>query len=148
MAGINARRKHSYEVMEGMDKASRELVQEFGLPIVTAMHKHGVKSPRAITEIVREVWAGARQFNQRNDASGLIDWLLIQSGSSLSAKGLARVLAENNMFIVGAEPSRAMLEASMAEVSGFNVRVTREEKHRRRLRAAIRAAGISAIERR
>lgn len=137
---MSLRRLNAMERTDAMTKAQRELVHEFGLPIVSVCLKHGVERAAAIREIVREIWSGARQEGQRCDARGTLDWLLMQSGSNVSAKTLCRILADNNLFIVSAEPSRAMLTASMAEVSGHNVRCTREEKHRRRLRAAIRAA--------
>jgi hypothetical protein len=44
------------------------------------------------------------------------------------------------MVIVPIDPTRAMIDASLSEVSGFNVRVTKEEKHRRRLKAALETA--------
>lgn len=57
----------------------------------------------------------------------------------VSSKMLLRFLADNHLAVVSMTPTRAMLAASMAEVSGGNIRCTREEKHKRRLEAAIRA---------
>lgn len=137
---ISARRLNAMDRMDSLMPHHRHLVHEFGLPIVSVLIRHGVTGTAAIREVVRECWAGPRQECQRADTRGTIDWLLARSGSNLSAKALYRVLADNNLFIVSAEPSRAMLNASMSEVSGFNVRCSREEKHKRRLRAAIRAS--------
>lgn len=117
----------------------RECVHEFGFPIVEVCMKHGVTDPRHIRELVKEIWAGARQGGQRTGVWDTLDWILARAEGPLSSKTLLRLLADNNLALVTAEPTRAMLEASMSEVSGFNVRCTREEKHRRRLRAALRA---------
>jgi hypothetical protein len=137
---FSAKRSKSLEDTDALPPELRECVHEFGLPIVSACAKHGVKSKAAIRELVREIWDGARQTGQSNSAYGTLDWLLIQHGANISAKTLYRVLAEHSLVITTVEPTRSMLAASMAEVSGFTVRCTREEKHRRRLRAALRAS--------
>lgn len=126
--------------VDGWPYELRECVHEFGYSIVQTLLSNGVKNPSAIRQIVTTIWGGARQQSQRQDARNTIDWLLDQSGTGVSAKTLYRLLAQNNLAIVAAEPTRAMLNASMAEVAGHNVLCTKEEKHRRRLRAALRAA--------
>jgi hypothetical protein len=135
---ISARRYRSLDVIDGMPSGLRESVHEFGLPIVSVLVKHGVKSPKAIREIVKEVWAGARQEGQRNDARSIVDWLLMQNGAH--PPSVYRMLAENNHVLTTVEPTRAMVEASMAELANHNVRCTKYEKHCWRLRAALRAA--------
>jgi hypothetical protein len=137
---ISDRRFKSLDRMDAMPAELRDCVHEFGLVIVEVLVKHGVRSPKAIREIVKEIWLGPRQEGQKNDAATAIDWLLCQSGNMISAKTFYRMLAENNMTIVKVEPTRAMIEASLAEVSGHNIRCTKQEKHTRRLRAALRAA--------
>lgn len=137
---LSVKRQFALDRMDSMDSCHRELVHEFGLPIVDAFLKHGLTNPAAIREIMREVWGGARQQGQRVRTLGALDSLLINSGSSITARGLRRFLADNHHMIVSSEPTRAMIEASMSEVSDFSVRCTKEEKHRRRLRAAIRAS--------
>lgn len=137
---LGPKRVAALAITDAMPRELRECVHEFGLPIVTCCVKHGVSSPRKIRELVKEIWAGARQTGQRNEARGVVDWLLAQSGSSLSFRTLSRLLAENHLVICTAEPNRQMLSASMGEVCKFNERMTKEEKHRRRLRAALQAA--------
>jgi len=122
-----------------MSSGLRECVHEFGLPIVTACLQFGVRNPAHIRQLVREVWAGARQHGQRSGVVGTLDWLLIQAGVPISGAGLRRLIG-NSMVIVPIDPTRAMIDASLSEVSGFNVRVTKEEKHRRRLKAALETA--------
>jgi hypothetical protein len=115
----------------------RECVHEFGMPIITVLTKHGIDDPRHIREIVKEIWHGARQEGQRTGALNTLDVLL--SRGPLSSKALMRLLADSSMTIVPMFPTRAMLDASMATVSNHDFRCTREEKHRLRLIAAIKA---------
>lgn len=136
---ISAQRQRSLERVDALPTELRGLVHDYGEPIVYALVKHGVTSPIAIREIVREVWTGPRQIGQRSGVKNALDWLLFNSGASINSGTLRRLLADSGLYIVSSTPTRAMLDASMSEVSGFNVRCTREEKHRRRLRAAILA---------
>lgn len=134
---ISQKRVEAMEIIDTMPGDLRECVHEFGLPIITVLTKFGVRDPRHIREVVREIWHGARQEGQRSDTLNSIDVLLARG--DLTLRGLARFLADNNMAIVRVEPTRAMIDASLEEVSGYNVRCSKEEKHRRRLRAALRA---------
>ena len=95
--------------------------------------------PRRIRQLVHVIWEGARQQGQRTTNLHTLDWLLIQAGADVSAAALLRLLEAKSYALVPVSPTRAMLAASLAEVSGHNVRVTKEEKHRRRLRAALMA---------
>lgn len=117
----------------------RALVHEFGYAIVNAFLVCGVRKVSTIRHLVMEVWAGARQPSQVGGAEGTLDWVLMQAGAEINAAKLERLLADFNLRIVPAEPSREMIEASMAEVSDFTQRITKREKHRRRLTAAIKA---------
>jgi hypothetical protein len=115
----------------------RACVHEYGFAIVTACLKHKVSKPAAIRELVREIWTGARQPKQTGGAESTLDWLLIQNDAGISAKTLLRVLADASLVVVPANPNAAMIDASMQTVSGFNMKVTKREKHRLRLQAAI-----------
>lgn len=137
---LSAKRYAALDRMDEMPRELRECVHEFGFGIVQMLLDNGVRNPAAIRQIVTAIWGGARQECQRVGARNTIDWLLSQSGTGVSAKTFYRLLAANNMAIVASEPTRAMLNASLAEVSGYNIKCTKEEKHRRRLRAALRAA--------
>jgi hypothetical protein len=138
MGEIAQKRIDALDAVDRMPSGLRQCVHDFGLPIVSVLTKFGIRDPRHVREIVREVWAGPRQMGQRGGTMATVDFALSRGGINLPM--LRRMLAENNIVIVSCEPTREMLDASMAEVSGFNCRVTREEKHRRRLRAALRAA--------
>lgn len=128
------------DAVDAMPRELRECVHEFGMPIVNTCVRYGVKSPVAIRTMVKEIWAGARQLGQGGTAYDTLEWVLQQAGAHVSSKTIHRLLAENNLCVVGISPSRAMLNASMNEVSNGSIRCTKEEKHRRRLSAAIKAA--------
>jgi len=146
-ASLSLSRHRALEATDNLPVELRSLVHEYGLPIVSTCVKHGVNSPAKIRELVREIWAGARQTAQGGaDAYGTIDWLLMQAGANISAKKLRRFLADNNLVICSSEPTRLMLDASMSELANHSVRCTKEEKHRRRLRAALRAAMNESIK--
>lgn len=135
---IAMKRFNALASVDAMPRPLRECVHDFGLPIVTVLTKFGIRDPRHIREIVREIWAGPRQMGQRGGTMQSVDFALARGGISLAM--LRRMLAENNIVITTVEPTRAMLDASMAEVTGGGERMTKEEKHKRRLRAALRAA--------
>lgn len=144
---ISDRRLNSMAVADSLPAELRACVHEFGLGIVDACRQAGVTNPRRIRVLVREIWAGARQPGQRSTTLGTLDWLLIQAGAEITAERLIWLLGENNMIVCPVEPSREMLDASLATVSGHTVLCTKEEKHRRRLRAALRAALAKNMQR-
>jgi|GEM_PF-3071666 len=135
---LGQKRLAELDEVDRLPSEIRKVVFEFGLPVVRSMLKFGIKSPRHMREIIREVWLGGRQSGQSSGAFNTLDVLLARG--PVSSKALIRLLADNNMAIVSCEPTKAMIEASLQEVSGGNVIVGKEEKHRRRLRAAMRAA--------
>lgn len=137
---LSTKRLETLQRIDVMPSELKECVHEFGFAIVQTLVSNGVRNPSAIRQIVTTIWGGARSDCQRTDVRNTIDWLLSQSGTGVSSKAFYRLLALNNMAIIGAEPTRAMLNASLSEVSDHTVRCTKEEKHRRRLRASIRAA--------
>lgn len=142
---LSAKSIEALNTLDRMPPALRECVHEFGMPIVNICLSFGIKKPAHIRELVKEIWGGARQVGQTGGARNTLDWILSRADGVISSKTLNRILAQHNMVIIPVEPTRAMLDASMAEVSGFNVRCTREEKHRRRLHAAAQAAMNEAI---
>ena len=137
---LSAKRRETLDRVDKMPPDLRECVHEFGFGIVNLLVFNGVTNPKAIRMIVTAIWGGARDDSQKRNIRNTIDWLLSQSGTGVSSKTFYRLLAENNLAIVSAEPTRAMLDASLAAVSDHTLRCTKEEKHRRRLRAALRAA--------
>ena len=143
---LSERTIRAVNTVDAMPAGLRGCVHEYGYAIVEAMRQAGVSSPRAIHNLMREIWFGARQPQQRTGRKkgvrspicDQLDWLLMQSGSSLNAEGLARALKAANMVIVPLEPTDAMMGASMDATNHMGV-VTKREKHRNRLRAANQA---------
>lgn len=136
----------SLDQVDKMSPELKECVHEFGYAIVSALQNAGVKDPARMRQLVHEIWMGARQPVQRSSVGtkhspvlDTIDWLLIQSGAQISAKTLLRLLWANHMVVLPRDAGNVMVEASLAEVSSFNVRCTKFEKHRRRLHAAMTA---------
>ena len=134
---VGSRRRKQLTDTDALPDDLRPLVHEYGLPIITACVRYGVREPRQIHDLVREIWDGARQESQRGGSLNALDWLLIQAGANISAAKLIRFLKSHSLALVSFEPSHQMVEASMATVSQFKERVTKPEKHIRRLRAAI-----------
>jgi hypothetical protein len=141
---VSEKTVRSFERLEQYSPALRECVFEFGEPIVTACLLAGVRESRCIRQLVRDIWEGARQPTQRRPALGSLDWVLIQAGAQINAKTLVRILRNSSHYIVPLDPTVEMLEASMNTVSNFDVRITKRDKHRLRLRAAIHA-GVKHI---
>ncbi len=110
--------------IDALPKDIRELIHEHGLSVVQAFLDHGLTKAKAIRHIITQVRTGSIEASPGN-------------GNGWQQAG-------RTMCVVPLEPTSAMIEASMAEVSGHNVVVDKFEKHRRRLRAAIRA-GLSRI---
>jgi hypothetical protein len=117
----------------------RECVHEYGLPIVTVLLKHGITRASTIREIVREIWAGARQTSQRRAPSSTLDWYFTQAGVDLNTATLLRLLADQSLIIVPKNATIQMVEASMSTVSGHNLVITKRQKHKLRLDAALEA---------
>lgn len=131
----------SFEDTDNMSPDLRRCVQEYGYAIVKACMFNGVTKASRIHQLVREIWDGARQPSQCRSRGGTIDWMLLQAGAEINAAMLSRLLKNAGMVAVPIEPTRRMLDASMAEVSQFKDRITKEEKHRRRLVAALLVGG-------
>jgi hypothetical protein len=146
---LGPRRIESLAKVDAMSPALRACVHDYGLPIVQACLNAGVTSPSRIRQLVAQILMGAREASQRPHRAGennrvpfTVDMLLAQSGSGLTAEGLAHLLWQNNVVIIPKEPTRSAVEASMEEASNSNVRVTKETKHRLRLKAAIKASAM------
>jgi len=150
MTGIIEKRARRLEEVDDMPPELRGCVHEFGYAIVHAFVTNGVTSPGRIRQLVHEVWAGARQPAQRQKSNPLgastiaaLDWFLIQNGCDVSATTLTRLLWHNGMALLPCNPTRAMIDASMNAVTREMPIISKEDKHVRRLRAAVTAAAIA-----
>lgn len=146
IGAMTQKRINSFNVTDTMPPELRACVHEYGYAIVHVFLQHGIRKPSVIHQIVRECWEGARQPSQKRPDMGTLDWLLVQREANISAAELIRALRYNDLLVVPRTPTRQMLTASMAEVSGFNERITKTEKHRRRLAAALIAAAEHLVK--
>lgn len=138
--GVDRASKQFAEI-ERFPAELRQCVHEYGYPIIKQFICCGITKPGQIHNLMREIWEGARSSRQSRQRSGILDWLLIQAGAEITAAELCRALRASNLIIVPTTPTKAMIEASMATVSGFNLKVTKMDKHRLRLLAALDAGG-------
>lgn len=136
---IGARAEKVFDTIDNMPADLRQCVHEYGFAIVSSCIQAGVTRPAIIHQLVREIWEGARSSRQGRARSGMLDWLLLQAGAEINTIELCRVLKSSNLLILPVGPTKKMIDASLAEVSGFNQRVTKFEKHELRLKAALRA---------
>lgn len=136
---LSARRQRAWDDVDAMPAEWRAVVHEYGYAIVHACRECGVREPQRVHELVRIIWDGARSDWDKRRRGGVLDWLLIEAGSPLSTAAISRVLGNEGLAILPLVPTRPMIEASLKEVSGGNVRCTKWEKHRRRLAAALAA---------
>lgn len=143
---IFARKPHETkcDVVDRLPKALRELVHEYGLAIIQSFHDSGVREPKVIKRLVAIARLGAREPGNRHPGNHsrlthLDDWL-VSSGSHLCARQVVRVIREGGYTVLPMTgPTLEMTLASMATVSNGLVKCTKEEKHQRRLSAAMMA---------
>ena len=111
--------------IDAMPKEIRELIHEEGLTVIQGFLDHGVKKAYAIRHLI--------SLSRRGS---------IDVGTGVGGFGF---VSDRVMCSIPMEPTPAMIDASMNEVSGFNVVVDKVEKHRRRLRAAIKAGAAKVL---
>ena len=121
---VDQRRLAHMQTIDNLPEDWRALVHEHGFNVVMAMLDCGVKKAKHARHIINTV----------------LDELSPVRGS-FSSQG-TRTRAENTLALIPREPTEAMINASMATVASFEVSVTKYEKHRLRLRAALRAATL------
>lgn len=135
-------------ITDEMPPRLRACVHEFGFAIVHAFVEAGVKDPAKIRHLVHQCWVGPRSASEKpqtkRDGSKrsfmeYLDWLLLNSGSSLTAAGLVRELKQSDLVILQCQANELMVDASIAATGEMGL-VSKREKHRGRLNASIRAA--------
>jgi hypothetical protein len=142
---IMARAFSAQDRVDKMPADLRACVHAYGSVIVEAFVNYGVCDPRYIHALVATVRHGSRSGADRSTghgAEGLIDAFLVQSGSGETAASLVRHLWQCNLAIVSRDGSPAAIEASIEAIRGMPL-MKREEKHKRRFRAAVHAAAVS-----
>lgn len=147
-AAIVVKAARAFSEVDAMPPELRQCVHEFGYAIVNACLLAGVTKPNNIRHLVHEIWNGARQPEQKMAGSGqrqgsvrtlhFLDWVLIQGGAGISAEKLVRLLWLKDYVIMPREPIKEAVAASMDAIAGMGP-LTKEQKHRIRLRASIKA---------
>ena len=135
------RQKHLVDV-DSLPTELKKLVHEFGYSVVFSCLDKGLTKPNLIRQLIVEIWEGSREIGQTRVKRGplaSLDKLLLEAEANISADKLLQFLNNHSWAIVPMEPMPSMVNASLGEVSGYNVKCTKAEKHARRLRAAIRA---------
>ncbi len=138
------------DMVDNMPPAYRKCVHEVGWEAVSIMMPLGL-TPAQIKSVVYACWQSPGSAHQRrgfgqpveercSPVMQHLDTLLSRAGANISGAMLLAFLKHNGMVIVPLEPSSPMIEASMATVAGHDVRVTKKEKHRLRLKAALNAS--------
>lgn len=127
--------------IDGVSTDARALVHEFGYSVVRAFDEAGIRNPKIIRNLIYAVWIGAREpGNKPAAASPQVFRALNAAWPHLqNAEGMHGFLCGVLKYTVAPIlPSRAMINASMAEM-GRHAVVSKEQKHRLRLQAALRA---------
>lgn len=110
--------------IDSLPKDVRELVHEHGFTVVKAFLDQKITKASAIRHLIDTVRTGS-----------------IDPGTGTGGVGM---VGGRKMCVIPVEPTPAMIAASMATVANHDMLVSKEEKHRLRLRAAIKA-GMSRV---
>jgi len=109
----------------------RAVANEYGLEIVEDFWNHGVRKGKSIAYLID----CARNVLRTPDGGTTQKYR-----PNVTANGKKNHVSKT--VTVPIEPTDEMIAASMSTVSGHNVLVTKREKHRLRLKAAISAGAI------
>lgn len=129
------------ETVDQLSPAVRHLVHEFGYSMVREFDMAGITDPKLVRRLIHAVWRGSREPGNKPSGMPLpgfikeLDaaWPRIPNGSAMVG-----FLHSMQVTVCSLTPSAAMVQASIAEVSRHGV-ISKEEKHRYRLEAALRA---------
>lgn len=137
------------DTVDRLPRAVRHLVHEFGASVVFEFVAAGIVDPNRIRHLIKAVHLGPREpgnlvnrgaFSTRR-AFNIFDTWLVQHGAGFPAVALVRGMREMGFTPVGTTgPTKEMLAASMEAVTHKDERLTKADKHTRRLQAALKAA--------
>lgn len=105
------------QTIDALPKEVRELIHEYGYTMVRAFLDQKITKANIIWHLIQQV----------------------QRGSLDTGNGTASFQGGRAMVVIPAEPTPEMIHASMATVSNHDMVVDKFEKHKLRLRAAIKA---------
>ena len=119
---VDGRRAARMEKIDALPPDWRALVHEYGWTIVDALQGCGVKKANQGRHVIEVV------LNETSAFRG-----------GFSSQG-ERSRPDNHLVLIPREPTQGMIEASTATVADFDMKITKHEKHRLRLKAALDAA--------
>lgn len=137
--------KRSFETIDKMPRELKSCVHEFGLPIVNSLVCAGITKPSVIRQIVHEIWCGTRETWMQNGGGfhgmmAKLDAVLVHGNVPMNAATLARIMHSSGFVIVPATALACMVTASMETVTPEDGPMSKKEKHKRRIDAALTAA--------
>lgn len=153
LAIIRQRQAH----VDSLPADIRALVHDFGWGVVSAYLQAGVTKAKRIRHLIETTLDGSWEIRSRRLNTQVISRAAERLNKCLSefhlpANGQALVdsLRRNGAVIVCMQPTTAMVDASihaLHQPQYANAYVTKQEKHRIRLTAALRAAEREQMER-
>jgi hypothetical protein len=136
---LGRKRLAALDQTDDMPAELRAVVHEVGLPLVRIFMECGVTKPQHIRALVTACWLNAQgHTNRQPGLPAQIDALLIRQGGAVTSGMLALLLRQMGAGILPLSPSPLMVQASIEE-TGKHGLMGKEEKHRVRLLAGIRA---------
>lgn len=136
---LGARRLRALDQTDALPAELRAVVHEIGLPLVRLFMDCGITEPRHIRALVTACWVNAQGHpNRKPGMASQIDAMLIRQGGAVTSGMLALLLRQTGAVILPVNPSPTMVQASIEE-TGRHGLMSKDEKHRARLRAGILA---------
>lgn len=117
---VDRRRAARMDVVDDLPEDWRQLVHDYGLSVTIAIRDSGV----------------AKVKNARHIIETVLNELSPTRGPS-SSQGRRR---DKGLVLIPKEPTESMIAASIETIAGGGIAITKHEKHRLRLRAAIAVA--------
>jgi len=140
----------AFDRVDTMPPQVRAVVHDYGYPMVAACLAAGVTKPGAIRSLIMNITMGARStwMNRARGGEGKsspaaenLTPFLATSGCQLEGRAIIAFLWQQGFAVVPRSPNSVMVEASVAETGKLGL-VSKEDKHRFRLRAAVEAAAF------
>ncbi len=135
------------EWVDALPRELRGVVHDYGESPVRLLYRSGIRSAAQMRQIIVQIRVGSSENGNKrpkgtNRMEGLIDDL-IGGMARPTTRELVAALRHLGLTVVPVEPTDDALLASMTAIDGMPP-LTKEKKHRLRLRAALRAmdAGI------
>jgi hypothetical protein len=150
-AGMD-RVKRRMATIDAMPKELRALVHEHGLTVIQAFVDSGLTKPKAINHIIDTIHRGSTEIGLRESniiyknnpfAESILDEILNALRAPPIAVQIINYLLRRGKVITPTEPTEKMIQASMdavKPVSEGGELLNKRNKHKRRLRAALKAA--------